>query len=43
MLDLRRPIYSPVSSYGHMGREDLDVVWEKTDKAQALKDAIAAL
>ncbi len=43
MLDLRRPIYSPVSSYGHMGREDLDVVWEKTDKAEALKAAVAAL
>ncbi|MBO4950606.1 MAG: methionine adenosyltransferase [Clostridia bacterium] len=43
MLDLRRPIYEPLSSYGHLGREDLNVVWEKTDKAQALKDAVAQL
>ena len=43
MLDLRRPIYQPLSAYGHLGREDLNVVWEKTDKAQALKDAVAQL
>lgn len=36
-LDLRRPIYKDVSSYGHLGREDLNVPWEKTDKADALK------
>lgn len=36
-LDLRRPIYRQLSAYGHFGREDLDVVWEKTDKAEALK------
>ena len=41
MLDLRRPIYQPLSAYGHLGREDLNVVWEKTDKAQALKAAVA--
>ncbi len=43
MLDLRSPIYSPVSSYGHMGREDLDVAWEKTDRADLLKAEIALL
>ena len=43
MLDLRKPIYSPVSSYGHMGREDLDVAWEKTDRAELLKAEIALL
>lgn len=39
-LDLRKPIYRNLASYGHMGREDLDVVWERTDKADALKAAI---
>ncbi|MBR3641786.1 MAG: methionine adenosyltransferase domain-containing protein, partial [Oscillibacter sp.] len=39
-LDLRRPIYRPLAAYGHMGREDLGVLWEKTDRAQALIDAI---
>ncbi len=39
-LDLRRPIYRQLAAYGHMGREDLDVAWEKTDKAEALKAAI---
>lgn len=36
-LDLRRPIYRAVSNYGHMGREDLNVPWEKRDKIDALK------
>lgn len=36
-LDLRRPIYQPVAAYGHFGREDLNLPWEKTDKAAALK------
>ena len=36
-LHLRAPIYSPLSSYGHIGREDLDVQWEKTDKADELR------
>jgi S-adenosylmethionine synthetase len=36
-LDLRRPIYSPVATYGHFGREDLDLPWEKTDKADILR------
>ena len=41
-LDLRRPIYRKLAAYGHMGREDLGVSWEKTDKAQALQAAIQA-
>lgn len=36
-LDLRRPIYRPLAAYGHIGREDLGVAWEKTDKADALR------
>ncbi len=36
-LDLRRPIYQQVASYGHFGRDDLDVPWERTDKADALR------
>ncbi|MBZ0282043.1 MAG: methionine adenosyltransferase [Anaerolineae bacterium] len=36
-LKLRRPIYKQVASYGHFGRHDLDVPWEKTDKADALR------
>lgn len=39
-LDLRRPIYRKLASYGHMGREDLDVAWEKTDRVDALKEAV---
>ena len=35
-LDLRRPIYEPLASYGHFGRVDLDLSWEKTDRAEAL-------
>ena len=37
MLDLRRPIYKQTASYGHFGRTDLDLPWEKTDKAELLK------
>lgn len=40
MLDLRRPQYRKVAAYGHFGRENLNVAWEKTDKAQALLDAV---
>ncbi len=40
-LGLRRPIYAPLSAYGHMGREDLGVSWEKTDRVDALKAALA--
>lgn len=38
MLDLRRPIYKQTAAYGHFGRTDIDVPWEKTDKAAALKE-----
>jgi S-adenosylmethionine synthetase len=37
MLDLRRPIYKQTAAYGHFGRTDLDVPWEKTDRAESLK------
>ena len=36
-LDLRRPIYQAVAAYGHFGRDDLDLTWERTDKADALR------
>jgi len=36
-LDLRRPIYRPTAAYGHFGRDDLDVPWERTDRAEALR------
>ncbi len=39
-FDLRRPIYSALAAYGHMGREDLDTPWEKTDAVAALKAAL---
>lgn len=39
MLDLLRPIYKATASYGHFGRDDLNVTWEKIDKAEALRDA----
>lgn len=39
-LDLRKPIYKNLAAYGHMGREDLGVSWEKTDMADALKEAV---
>ena len=38
-LDLIKPIYTPLAAYGHMGREDLNVSWEKTDKADELREA----
>ena len=40
-LDLRKPIYRPLAAYGHMGREDLGVKWEKTDRVEQLKAAVA--
>jgi S-adenosylmethionine synthetase len=40
-LDLRKPIYRPLAAYGHMGREDLGVNWEKTDRVEQLKAAVA--
>ena len=42
-LDLRKPIYRALAAYGHMGREDLGVKWEETNRVQELKDAVAAL
>jgi len=42
-LDLRKPIYRKLAAYGHMGREDLGVTWEKTDRVEALKAAVAEL
>ena len=42
-LDLRKPIYRKLAAYGHMGREDLGVKWENTDRVEALKAAVAAL
>ena len=39
-LDLRKPIYRKLAAYGHMGREDLGVKWECTDRAEALKEAV---
>jgi len=38
-LDLRRPIYAPLAAYGHLGRSDLDVPWERTDKTESLRKA----
>lgn len=40
MLDLIKPIYTPLAAYGHLGREDLNVSWEKTDKADELRAAV---
>lgn len=40
MLDLRRPIYRQTATFGHFGRSDLDLPWERTDKAEALKKLI---
>ena len=40
-LDLRKPIYRKLAAYGHMGREDLGVTWERTDRVEALRAALA--
>ena len=42
-LDLRKPIYRQLAAYGHMGREELGVTWEKTDRVDALLAAVKAL
>ena len=42
-LDLKRPIYAQTAAYGHFGREDLNLPWEKTDRVDALKAAAAKL
>ncbi|MBR1822863.1 MAG: methionine adenosyltransferase domain-containing protein, partial [Ruminococcus sp.] len=39
-LDLRKPQYKQLAAYGHIGREDLGVSWEKTDKVEALLEAV---
>ncbi|MEG2720739.1 MAG: methionine adenosyltransferase domain-containing protein, partial [Oscillospiraceae bacterium] len=39
MLGLKKPIYKQIAAYGHMGRDDLNLSWEKTDKVDALKKA----
>ncbi|MDQ7029586.1 MAG: methionine adenosyltransferase [Ardenticatenia bacterium] len=38
-LDLRKPIYKPTAAYGHFGRDDIDAPWERTDKAELLRQA----
>ncbi len=43
MLDLKKPQYRKLAAYGHMGREDLGVTWEKTDKIDAIKAELAEL
>ena len=43
MLDLRRPIYKQTAAYGHFGRNDLDLPWEKLDKVDVLKEKIKSL
>ncbi len=40
MLDLMRPIYKQTASYGHFGRSEKDITWERTDKAEILRDAL---
>lgn len=42
-LELRRPIYRPLAAYGHMGREELNVRWEQTDRVEALREAVQAI
>ena len=39
-LELRKPQYRQLAAYGHMGREDLGVAWERTDRTEALKEAV---
>ena len=41
MLDLLRPIYRQTAAYGHFGRCDIDLPWEKTDKADELRDILS--
>lgn len=42
MLDLRKPQYKQVAAYGHFGRSDLDVPWERTDKVNELKQLVSS-
>ncbi|MBS3825842.1 methionine adenosyltransferase domain-containing protein, partial [Candidatus Bipolaricaulota bacterium] len=39
-FQLRRPIYTPLSAYGHFGREDLDLPWEETDRKEEIKKSL---
>ena len=39
VTELRRPIFTKTAAYGHFGREDRDFTWERTDKADALREA----
>ena len=39
-LDLKKPIYANISCYGHMGRTDIDLPWEKTDKVDEVNSAL---
>ena len=39
-LGLLRPIYAPTAAYGHFGRTDVDLPWESTDRAEALRDLV---
>ena len=39
-LDLRRPIYRQLAAYGHFGRDDLDLPWERTDRVEQLRAAV---
>ena len=41
-LDLLRPIYAPTAAYGHFGRTDIDLPWERTDRAEALRSLAGA-
>jgi S-adenosylmethionine synthetase len=41
-MDLKRPIYQQTAAYGHFGRDDIDVPWERTDKAELLARAAEA-
>jgi S-adenosylmethionine synthetase len=41
-LDLLRPIYAPTAAYGHFGRSDLDLPWERLDRVEALRSAVGA-
>ena len=42
-LDLRKPIYAKLAAYGHMGREDLNVSWERLDKVDDIKNAVYSI
>jgi S-adenosylmethionine synthetase len=42
-LDLRRPIYRQTAAYGHFGRDDLQLPWERTDHAEALRESVPAM